>query len=320
MTPNRSTQRRLARSRRRGHGGVPRTRPRRRRDLLGLLAAKRLLAVRVLLDDQRAHGICTQALPPLDGQLGSELEAAGTLYGLDGHLEVRDGLLVGDGRVGKDEGADGHGSRYRSVLGVDDLVEVRGHGDVGRVADDLVGYAPLSIQGIALGQVQRAGDDAHARVLGREATAEVLEVRPVVAVEALADLRAHVGQVKGVIERLLAPFGIRRGYLMATVVAGPQIVLQLRPELLRHGEVLGEDRVPPVAVGVRQRFGSDVLGHPRGISQSAIEGRDERLSSCEVCDGPGEAILEQASRVDGRDDVFGWDCPWDRDHSRGCRG
>lgn len=99
-------------------------------------------------------------------------------------------------------------------------------------------------------------------------------MRPVVAVKALADLRAHVGQEEGVVHGVLAPFRIRRGHLVAAVVAGAEVVLQLAAELFGDRGVLEEDGVLAVAVGLREGGGCDVLCYPGGVAQAAVEGGD----------------------------------------------
>lgn len=118
---------------------------------------------------------------------------------------------------------------------------MRGNGDVGRVADDFVRHAPFAVGGVAPGEVQRAGDDADAGIALGQTAAEVLKVRPVVAVETLADLGAHVREEEGVVHGFLAPFCVGCGDLVAAVVAGTQVVLKAGTELLRDGRVLNED-------------------------------------------------------------------------------
>ena len=91
-------------------------------------------------------------------------------------------------------------------------------------------------------------------------------MRPVVPVEALAHLRAHICEEEGVIERLLAPFCVRRGYLVPAVVAGAEVVLEFSAEFLRYGRVFNKDGVPSVTIGDSEGFGGDVLCDPRRIS------------------------------------------------------
>ncbi len=69
---------------------------------------------------------------------------------------------------------------------------MRGNGDVGRVADDFIRDTPFPVRGIFAREVERTSDDAHGGVVISQATAKVLEVRPVVSVEAISNLRAHV--------------------------------------------------------------------------------------------------------------------------------
>jgi len=201
--------------------------------------AEGLLLLSVFLNDQGAARISAKALPSLRRQFRRELEAARALYGLDGDLEIGKRLLVRDAGVRKHEGADSHLARARAgpLLGEDDLVEVRGHGDVRGVTDDLVLDVPFVVCRVALRQVQRSRHYAHARVFLRQPAAEVLEVRPVVAVEALADLGRHVGEVEGLVHGALRPLGVGRGDLVAAVVARAEVVLQLGAELLGNALV-----------------------------------------------------------------------------------
>lgn len=106
----------------------------------------------------------------------------------------------------------------------------------------------------------------------RQATAEILKMRPVVPVEPLADLRTHVAEHKGAVHGLLAPFCVRGGDLVAPVVARPEIVFQLRPEGLRDAGVFDEDAVLPVRVGGGEGRRGDVLGDPVRVSGSAVVG------------------------------------------------
>lgn len=199
------------------------------------------MPVGVVLDDQGAVRVGTQTLAPLRGKLGGELEAARALDGLDGDLEIGERLLVGDTRVGEHEGADGDLARAGRadpvLLGEDDLVEVRGHRDVRRVADHLVFDVPLVVGRVALREVEGSGHDPHARVSLRETAAEVFEMRPVVPVESLAHLRRHVGQVEGLVHGGLPPLRIGCGNLVASVVAGPVVILQFCSELFWHALV-----------------------------------------------------------------------------------
>ncbi|PNY23647.1 hypothetical protein TCAP_06417 [Tolypocladium capitatum] len=253
-----------------------------RRDGAFVILAKRLLPVRVVPDDERARRVGAQPSPPLDGQLGGKLEAAGALDGLDGDLEVGDGLLVGYGGVGEDEGANGDAATGLAVLGEDDLVEVRGDGDGGWAADHLVLDVPLVVDGVLSGEVERPGDDADRRVLHGEAAAKVLKVRPVIAVEALADLGAHVGEVKGLIHGFLGPFGVGGGDLVAAVVAAAEVVLELAAELGGHGVVLDEGAVLAVAVADGERGGRDVLDDPLRVARAPVVARYQRRAARDV--------------------------------------
>ncbi len=223
--------------------------------------------------DLTAH-LATQPLPPLGGQLVRKGQAARPLDRLDGHLEITQALLVGDLRVGQHEGAERHlpDRTVPRLLAVDDLVEVGGHGDVGGRADDLVADAPLAIDGVAFGQVEGARDDADRRVFLGEVAAELFQVRPVVAVEPLADLRAHVGQDKGAVHGFLAPLGVGGGDLVAAVVAAAGVVGEFGAEDGREGRVFVEGGEAPRAVVEEERGRCDVFGDEVGGAQGAVVG------------------------------------------------
>lgn len=137
-----------------------------------------------------------------------------------------------------------------------------------------------------------------------EPTAEVLEMCPVVSVEALANLGAHVGQEKGLVHGFLAPFRISGRDLVTAVISGAEVVLQLASKLLWDSWIFHEDRVFPVPVRDCKRGGRDVLGHPRWVSQASVVGRDESRSSRKIGDGAREAILKEAAGIDRRDCAF----------------
>ncbi len=272
----------------------------RRRQSTLVTLCKGLLPVGIVLDDERAGGIGTEAPAALDRQFGSELEATGALHSFDGDLEVGDGLVVVDGGVGEDKGAQCDIATGPAILGKDDLVKVRRHGDGGRVANHLVLDVPLVVDGVLAGEVEGAGDDADRGVADGEAAAKVLKVRPVVAVEALADLGTHVGEVKGLVHGRLGPLGVGGGHLVAAVVAAAVVVLEAGAELGRHGGVLDKCAVLAVGVAARQRGRRDVLDDPVRVARPPVVRRDEGAARGHVGDGAGEAVLEEARGVDGR--------------------
>lgn len=81
----------------------------------------------------------------------------------------------------------------------------------------------------------------------REAATKVLEMRPVIPIKAVADLRTHVAQRERGVHGFLAPFGVGGGDLVAPVVAGAEVVFELAAEHGRDGLVFGEDGVFAVA-------------------------------------------------------------------------
>lgn len=241
----------------------------------GLLLSKRLLSIRVVLNDQRTRRISTQAPPPLHRQLARKLQPTRALNRLQGHLKVGDRLVIRDGCIGKHKRSKRNIAARLSILGENNLVEVRGHRDGGRRSDHLVLDVPLVVHGILLGEVQRAGDDADGGVLDCQAAAEVLEVCPVIAVEALADLWAHVGEVEGLVHSLLGPLAVRSRDLMAAIIAAAEVILQQSAELLRHGIVLEEGAVLAIAVPLGEARRRNMLSDPMGVSKSSVVARDE---------------------------------------------
>lgn len=260
---------------------------------------KGLLPVGVLLDDESAGGISTKTSAALQRQLGRKLEAAGALDGLDGDLEVGNRLLVVDGRVGEHKRAKGDVAAGLAVFRKDDLVEVRGHRDRRRAANHLVLDVPLVVDGVFAREVQRAGHDADGRVAHRQTAAEIFEMCPVVAVEALADLRAHVGQVKRLVHGLLRPLGVGGRHLVSAVVPAAVVVLEPRAEFRRHTVIFEKVAVLAVGVAARERGRRDVLDDPVRVARAAVVRGDEGGPRGDVGDGTGEAVLEQAGRVDG---------------------
>lgn len=105
--------------------------------------------------------------------------------------------------------------------------------DVGRGADDFVADAPFAVGGVTFGEVERARDDANGWVVFREVSTEFLNVGPVVAVESLAYLGAHVGENEGGIHGFLAPFRVGGWDLVAAVVAAAGVVGEFGAELGR---------------------------------------------------------------------------------------
>lgn len=267
----------------------------------GPFLSKRSLPLCILLDDQRTHGIRTQPLPPRRRQLGRKLEPTSPLHRLERHLKVGNGLGVGDGRVGQDECPQGDITADFAVFGKNDLVKVCWDGDGGWVANHFVLCVPFPILRVALGEVQRPRNDAHAGVALGQTAAKVLEMRPVVPVEPLADLGAHVAEEKRLVHGGLAPFAVGGGDLVAAIVAAAKVVLEMGAELVGHGGVFDKDGVFAVAVALGEGGRGDVLDDPVGVAQAAVVGGDEGGAGGYVGDGAGEAIFEEARGVDGGD-------------------
>lgn len=264
-----------------------------------LFSRQRLVGVLEVAHVNLTLDLLAETLPAAGVQLGRKLKTAGTLDGLERDLKLRQVLLVRDARVGQDEGAQGDlAVGAGTVLGVDDLVEVRRDGDAGRVADHLVGDAPLAVGRVTVREVQGPCDDADGRVLLGQVAAEVLKVRPVVAVEAVADLRAHVGQGEGRVHGLLRPLGVRGGHLVAPVVAGAEVVGQLGAEEGRDVVVFEEVAVLAVGVIHGEGIGSNVLGDPGWVAHAAVVGARQGEGVQGVVDRTREAILIDPLRID----------------------
>lgn len=168
--------------------------------------------------------------------------------------------------------------------------------DRGRVSNDLVADAPFSVW-IAVREVQRAGHDADGWVLLGQVAAEILEMRPVVAVEAFAHLRTHVGQGEGGIHGILRPFGVCGGHLVAAVVTGAEVVGQLGAEDGWNGGILDEDAVFAICVLHGEGVGGDVFGHPGRIAGATVVGTRQGQRVQRIVHGSGKAILKEACRI-----------------------
>lgn len=151
---------------------------------------------------------------------------------------------------------------------------MRGDSDIWWIADDFVGYFPLAVC-VALWEIQRAGDNSDGRIARGETSAEILKVRPVISIEPFSHLRTHVRQVKRIIHGFLAPFRIRCRNLVSSVIARPEVVLQLAAELFWNGGIFEEYAVFAIAVRGSEGSGRDVLCNPAGVPQAAVKGGDE---------------------------------------------
>lgn len=243
--------------------------------------------------------LSAQPLPPARLQFRREFKPTSPLNSFQRNFKVRERLIIRDPRIGKHKCTQSNlPIRTIPILRVNNLVKVRWNSNVRRVANNLIAHPPLAIR-VSLGQVQRSRNDAHRRVLARQIAAEVLKVRPVVAVETLPDLRAHVCQCERVVHGLLAPFRVRSWHLVAAIVAGAEVVLDLGPEHGRDGLVLEEVAVFPVAVLQREGLGRDVLCDPGRVACASVEGAREREAVERVGNGAWEAILEDSAGVNG---------------------
>jgi len=88
---------------------------------------------------------------------------------------------------------------------------------------------------------------------------------------------------------------------MTAVVAGAEVVLELAAEPLGEVGVLEEDGALAVTFLELKGGRGDVLGYPERVLRATIVGGDEGVAGCQVVDGTGEAILEEAGWIDGRD-------------------
>lgn len=272
-----------------------------------------LLGIVELAHSDLASNLLTQTTATAEIQVRRELQPRSTLYGLYGDLKVSQALIVRNAGIGQHEGTQGNlaGGRVGVILGVDNLVEVGGNSNVRRVTNNLIVNAPLSI-GVLVGEIQRTSNDANRRILLREVTAESLEVRPVIAVEALANLGAHVAQRKSVVHSLLRPFRVCSRNLVASVIAGAEVVCQLGAEHSRDVRILGECAVLAVGIVQCQGRGRDVFGDPGGVARATVEGAVQNEVGDLVGDWAWEAILHDSGGVDGTKGCFRGQC-WRRD-------
>lgn len=74
----------------------------------------------------------------------------------------------------------------------------------------------------------------------RESPTEIFKMRPVIPVEALADLRAHVGKKECLIHSILTPFGVGGGDLVSPIVARAKVIEEFSAELFGDAFVFHE--------------------------------------------------------------------------------
>ena len=195
-------------------------------------------------------------------ELSREFQSTRSLHGFNGHFEVDQWLVACDFRVGKHKCPETDIAARLAILGEDDFVEVRWDGDVWWVPNHLVRDPPLVVHGIFPGQVERARDDPDARVGVRETSTEVFQVCPVISVESIPDLGAHVGQKKSLVHGFLAPLCVCRGHLVASVISTSEVVQQFRSELGGYRFVFDKTGMSSVARIRGQGSWRDVLGYP----------------------------------------------------------
>lgn len=188
------------------------------------LLRKCLLPLYILLNNNRAIHLLAQPLSPLWRQFGCELQSTRPLHRLNRHLKVRQGLVIRNHRVWQHERTQCNLTSQRSIFRKDDLEEMCRYCDVGWRPNHLVRDTPLAVC-LALWEVQRACDDPHGRICVCKPTAKVLEMRPIVAIESISDLRAHVAQRKCIVHSFLAPLRIRSWHLVPAIVSAAEVVL-----------------------------------------------------------------------------------------------
>ncbi len=137
-----------------------------------------------------------------------------------------------------------------------------------------------------------------------QSPAEVLEMGPVIPVEALAHLGAHIGEEKSVVQSILTPFGIGSRDLVPAVIAGAEIIVKLGAELLRNCFILDEDRVTSISVVGVDRSGCDMFSYPGGILCSSVETRRRGKCRVKVAGRARKPILKDSCRVDWRKEIF----------------
>lgn len=194
------------------------------RPSLGRFPPKIPLSIRILSDYNGAMDFLAEPLSPLNRQVRSKFESACPFNSFDWDLKIRQRFVIRDLGVGEDKGPERDVPTGFPIFGKDDFEEMGRHRNVGRTPDHFVGYPPFAIGRILPGKVEGTGDDPYGRVVVGQPTTEILEVSPVISVEAISHLRAHVTQQKCLIHRFLTPFGIGRRDLVPPIIARPEIV------------------------------------------------------------------------------------------------
>jgi hypothetical protein len=241
--------------------------------------------------------ISTQPTSSLRRKLGSKLKSTRALNSLERNLEIGNRLGVGDRCVGENESAQGNVSTSTAVLSKNHLVEMCGHSNRRRASDHLILDIPLAV-GLLLGEVKRACNDANRGVLDGQATAEILKVRPVVTVETIANLGAHVCKVESVVHGLLGPLAISGRDLVTTIKATSVVVLQPSTELLRDRVILDKVAVLSITLTNGERRRSDMFDDPVRVSQTTIVRGNEARAVGDISDGARETIFEETGGVD----------------------
>lgn len=81
---------------------------------------------------------------------------------------------------------------------------------------------------------------------------KIFKMSPVISIESVSDLWAHVTQEEGLIHRVLGPFGISRRHLMTPIIPRSGVVAEFGPENLGYCRVLGEVRMTPICLILRE--------------------------------------------------------------------
>lgn len=129
----------------------------------------------------------------------------------------------------------------------DDLVEMRGHGDGRRFTDHFISDSVLAI-GFLSGQVQRSCHDANRGISLGKIAAEILEMSPIIPVESLADLWAHIAERERGVHCVLTPFSVCGRNLVTSIVARTEVVGQFTAKHGRDCGIFNKDTVFAVCV------------------------------------------------------------------------
>lgn len=106
----------------------------------------------------------------------------------------------------------------------------------------------------------------------RQSSTEVFKVRPIIPIEAIANLGAHVGEKKCLIHGILTPLGIGCRDLVSPVITRAKVIVQFGTELLGDAFIFDKGRVASIAVVGEKGGRCNMFSYPVWIPCSTVEG------------------------------------------------